>query len=76
MSGGNCSFLIEKKGNSLNGWLQLDLRINSIPLKIGIAASACLKKNGVPLTKQDHCKWPPKTVVVPLKCMATSVPLK
>ena len=48
MSGGNCSFLIEKKGNSLNGWLQLDLRINSIPLKIGIAASACLKKTEYP----------------------------
>ena len=37
----------------------------------------CLfKRNTVPLKILDHCKWPPKIMVVPLKCMAASVPLK
>ena len=51
----------------------MDLRINSIPLKIGMNARACLKET-VPLKILDHCKWPPKIMVVPLKCMAASVP--
>ena len=36
--------LIIEKSNSSNGWLQLDLRINSITLKKGMTASACLKE--------------------------------
>ena len=52
------------------------LRINSIPLKKEMTASACLKKNTVPLKILDHCKWPPKIMMVPLKCMPASVPLK
>ena len=51
----------------------MDLRINSIPLKIGMNARACLKET-VPLKILDHCKWPPKIMVVPLKCMAASAP--
>ena len=42
-----CSFIIEK-GNSLNGWLQLDLQNNSTPLKTGMTASACLKETQHP----------------------------
>ena len=37
----------------------------------------CLfKRNIVPLKVLDHCKWPPKIIMVPLKCMTASVPLK
>ena len=37
----------------------------------------CLfKRNTVPLKTQDHCKWPPEKVMVQLKCMAASAPLK
>ena len=34
------------------------------------------KRNTVPLKTQDHCKWPPEKVMVQLKCMAASAPLK
>ena len=37
--------------------------------------SACLKETA-PLKILDHCKWSPKMMVVPLKYMAASVPLK
>ena len=67
------ALLLQKNGNSLNGWLQLDLRINSIPLEIGMNARACLKET-VPLKILEHCKWPSKIMVVPIKCMAASVP--
>ena len=38
-----------------------------------ISASACLKET--PLNK-DHFKWPPEIIMVQLKCMAASAPLK
>ena len=41
--------------------------------KKGISASACLKET--PLNK-DHFKWPPEIIMVQLKCMAASAPLK
>ena len=47
-----------------------------MPLKKGMVnADVCLKKNIVPLKILDHCKWPPE-MMVPLKCMAASAPLK
>ena len=37
----------------------------------------CLfKRNTVPLKILDHCKSPPEIMMVPLKCMAASTPLK
>ena len=37
----------------------------------------CLfKRNTVPLKIQDHCKRPPEKMMVLLKCMAASAPLK
>ena len=47
MSGCNYSFTIEK-GPSLNGWLQLELRGNSLRLKKGMATSACVKETQYP----------------------------
>ena len=75
MSCCNYSFII-KKGNSSNGWLQLNLQINSIPMKKGMTASALLKRNTVPLKILDHCKSPPDIMMAPLKCMAVSAFLK
>ena len=74
MSGCNYSFIIEK-GNSLNGWLQLDLWINSIPMKKGMTESACLKEhNTIENTRLlQVASW---IMVVPLKCMAATAPLK
>ena len=34
------------------------------------------KRNTAPLKILDHCKWPPEIMMVPLKCMAASAPLK
>ena len=37
----------------------------------------CLfKRNTVPMKILDHCKWPPETMMVQLKCMAAISPLK
>ena len=44
-------------------------------MRKGMTASACLKET-VPLKILDHCKWPPEKVMVQLKCMAASAPLK
>ena len=40
----NCPFNI-KKGHSSNGWLQFELRVNPMPFKKGITASASSKKH-------------------------------
>ena len=71
MSGCNYAFIIEKSSS-------IPLWINSIPLTSENRNDCkCLfKRNTVPLKIQDHCKWPPKIMVVPLKCMAISVSLK
>ena len=34
--------------HSSNGWLQLELQMNSIPLKKGMSASACFKETQYP----------------------------
>ena len=47
MSGCNYSFIIEE-GLSSNGWLQLELRINSLLLKKGITTKTCLKETQYP----------------------------
>ena len=39
----NCSF-ITKKGHSSNGWMQMELRINPIPVKNGTTATVCFKE--------------------------------
>ena len=66
-----------KKGFSTNGWLHLDLRINSILLKKGImTADVCFKKCTVPLKILDHCNWPREIMMVPLKYMVASAPLE
>ena len=44
-------------------------------MKKGMTASAFLKET-VPLKILDHCKWPPEKMMVQLKCMAASAPLK
>ena len=37
----------------------------------------CLfKRNTVALKKLDHCKWPPEVMMVTLKCIIASAPLK
>ena len=47
-----------KRASSTNGWLHLDLHINSILLKKGImTADVCFKKLTVPLKILDHCNW-------------------
>ena len=75
MSGYNYSFTIEK-GPSLNGWLQLELRVNSLRLKKRNGYKCLCEGNIVPLRKLDHCKWPSEIMMEPLKCMAASAPLK
>ena len=63
------ALLLYKKGQSLNGWLQLKLRIYSIPLEKG-TESVCFKETKY---SSDHCKkWLPEVMTVPLKCMAAS----
>ena len=47
MSGCNYSFIIEE-GLSSNGWLQLELRINSLLLKKGMTTKTCLKETQYP----------------------------
>ena len=44
-------------------------------MKKEVTASACLKET-VPLKTLDHCKWPPEKMMVQLKYMAASAPLK
>ena len=44
-------------------------------MKKGMTASACLKDT-VPLKILDHGRWPPEKMMVQLKCMAASAPLK
>ena len=44
-------------------------------MKIGMSASL-FKRNTVPLKILDHCKWPPEKMIVQIKCMAASAPLK
>ena len=44
-------------------------------MKKGMTASAFLKET-VPLKILDHCKWPPEKMMVQLKFMAASAPLK
>ena len=61
-------------GHSLNGWLQLKLPINSIPLKKRDGYKYLFQRYTVPFKKLDHCKWP--TELIPLKFMAASAPLK
>ena len=67
---------LTEKSHSSNGWLQLELRINSIPLKKGMTTSACFKETSVLLKILDHCKRPPEKMTVVLKCMAASASLK
>ena len=44
-------------------------------MKKGMTASACLKET-ISLKMLDHCKWPPEKMMVQLKFMAASTPLK
>ena len=70
------TLLKQRKSNSSNGWLQMDLWINSIPMKKTDDGKCLFKRNTVPLKMLDQCKWPPEIMVVPLKCMAASATLK
>ena len=74
MSGCNDSYR-KRAIPRMDGWLQLGLRNNSIPLKKGMTTSACFKETLL-LKIPDHCKRPPEIMTVPLKCMDASAPLK
>ena len=40
-----CNYSYRKRAiHRMDGWLQLELRINSIPLKKGMTTSACFKE--------------------------------
>ena len=51
-------------------------RINSIPLKIEAITKCLFQRKTVPLKMQNHCKWPPKIMMLPLKYIVASAPLK
>ena len=75
MSGCNCSFLVET-GYFIE-WMTATGLANSLNTFENRNNCKCLfKRNRVPLKILDHCKWSPKIMVVALKCMAVSVPLK
>ena len=61
---------------SSNGWLQLELRINAISLKKWMTAKCLFQRNTVSLKILGHCKTPPEIIMVPLKYIAASAPLK
>ena len=56
---------------SSNGWLQLELRINSIPWD---DCKCLFQRKTVPLKIPGHCER--QIMMLPLKFMATSAPLK
>ena len=49
---------------------------NSVSLKRGMDCKCLFQRNTVPLKELGHYKWPPEKIMVPLKCMAASAPLK
>ena len=74
MLGYNCSLIIEKEsfvewmaatGGELTQYLWKKRRLQVL-----------ISKKDSTLENTNHCKWPPEIMMVPLKCMAASLPLK
>ena len=71
--GCNCIFIIENKGSLMeimtpNGIVNY---INTFVKRAG-----CKSFFKVPSKTMYYCKWPPEIMMVPLKYMAASAPLK
>ena len=75
MSGCNYSFIIEKE--PFIEWMTATGIANEHSIFEERDDCKCLFQGNTVLLKiLDQCKWPPKIMAVPLKCMSACTPLK